>query len=84
MIVDLESGSRIYGDAFIKLFTEKKNWTDARKHCQSLGGDLLSITSSDKNDYVKEVFLKQLSLPTYRNGKVNQKYISLYKIGYSK
>ena len=69
MITDLGNGWRRYGDAAIKLFSEKKNWTDARKHCQSLGGDLLSITSSHENDFVNEVFVKQLNLSYFREGK---------------
>ncbi|KXJ14219.1 hypothetical protein AC249_AIPGENE20196 [Exaiptasia diaphana] len=66
MITDLGNGWRRYGDAAIKLFSEKKNWTDARHHCQSLGADLLSITSSHENNFVNEVFVKQLNLSYFR------------------
>ncbi|KXJ10992.1 Perlucin-like protein [Exaiptasia diaphana] len=59
---DLGNGWRRYGKSAIKLITEKKNWTDARSHCQSLGGDLLSITSSHENDFVNDVFVESLNL----------------------
>ncbi|XP_020916572.1 snaclec bothroinsularin subunit alpha [Exaiptasia diaphana] len=59
---DLGNGWFRYGKAAIKLFTERKNWTDARSHCQSLGGDLLSITSSHENDFVHDVFVENLNL----------------------
>ncbi|KXJ06620.1 Snaclec 3 [Exaiptasia diaphana] len=72
---DLGNGWFRYGDSAIKVFTEKKNWTDARSHCQSLGGDLLSITSSHENDFVNEIFVDNLNV-TYiqEDKKINLPY----------
>ena len=44
------------GNSSIKMFYQNKTWNDSRIHCQSLGGDLLSIATEYENMFVKDVF----------------------------
>ncbi|XP_030266606.1 CD209 antigen-like protein D [Sparus aurata] len=42
-------------------FTEKKNWTESRTDCQSNGADLLTITTKEEHDFVKDLTEHQAS-----------------------
>jgi len=41
-----------FGSKKLKFFHERKTWGRARKHCQSIGGELVSINSEDKNEFI--------------------------------
>ncbi|KAK3699297.1 hypothetical protein QZH41_006442 [Actinostola sp. cb2023] len=53
-----------YGDAALKVFKDLKTWSEARTHCQSLGGDLASISSENHNHFIYDVFLKDINNQT--------------------
>ena len=36
----------------IKLYEDKKSWTDARAACQAAGGDLVKILDDSMNDFI--------------------------------
>jgi len=57
------SPTLIYGES-------KCDWEDARRHCQGLGGDLVSITSQKEMDEVEAVI-------TLNGGSENQHWIGL-------
>ncbi|XP_030268407.1 NKG2-D type II integral membrane protein-like [Sparus aurata] len=42
-------------------FTEKKNWTESRTDCQSSGADLVTITTKEEHDFVKNLTEHQAS-----------------------
>ena len=42
----------MYGSHKLKIFPEKRTWESARTYCQSIGGDLVSISSEDKNEFI--------------------------------
>jgi hypothetical protein len=64
---DLGNGWYRYGEAALKPFKDLKTWLDARSYCQSLGGDLVSISSDHENDFIYNMFVKDLINNT--NGK---------------
>ncbi|XP_031568008.1 uncharacterized protein LOC116302779 [Actinia tenebrosa] len=47
------------GNSVIKMFHENKTWMDAQTHCQTMGGDLLSIGTAYENNFVKDVLIKK-------------------------
>ncbi|KAK3734049.1 hypothetical protein QZH41_004821 [Actinostola sp. cb2023] len=56
-----------YGDAALKVFKDLKTWSEARTHCQSLGGDLASISKKIKNEFIYDVLTKELQNDTDQN-----------------
>lgn len=42
----------IYDSKKLKIFTERMTWGRARKHCRAIGGELVSINSQEKNDFI--------------------------------
>ena len=53
----LADGWYKFNESLFKLILEKKTWNDARTHCQSLGGDLVSIGSKTEEQFIKEVVM---------------------------
>jgi hypothetical protein len=45
-------GGVMYNGHEYKLFTTLKTWQEAKDHCESLGGHLVTITSAEENDFV--------------------------------
>jgi len=63
VFVDMGNGSYRFGKAFFKHFKMLLNWTDARSHCQSQGGDLASISTARENDFLFEMFMSKYASP---------------------
>jgi len=45
--------------------TTSKTWQDARKNCQSIGGDLAVIKSAQENTFVAKLAKKQSTIIPY-------------------
>lgn len=48
----LPDGWFIFGSKKLKVFPERKTWGQARKYCQTIGGDLALIYSRGKNELI--------------------------------
>ena len=42
------------------LVAKKMSWHDAKKHCEALGGHLVTITSKEENEFVNEAILSTI------------------------
>ena len=54
-ICEWDSGNSSLDDHIYKRFDEFKTWTDAEVYCESLGGHLATITSSEENNRVLDI-----------------------------
>ena len=54
-VVVLPDGWFIFGSNKLKIFRDRKTWGRARKYCQWIGGDLVSINSGDKHEFVTQL-----------------------------
>ncbi len=50
--VEIPSDAVEFNGHYYKLFTYKKNWIDAKKHCEELNGHLVTITSEEEQNFV--------------------------------
>ena len=41
-----------YGSHYYKAYDDPMSWTDAKVYCESLGGHLATVTSSEENDFI--------------------------------
>lgn len=46
-----------YNGHHYKLFTQGMNWNEAKEYCQSFGGHLLTISSTEENKFIVDTFL---------------------------
>lgn len=51
-----------FGSKLLKFFPEKKTWGQAQNNCLSLGGGLESINSEHENEFLCEMFVKNISI----------------------
>ncbi len=50
----------VHGDScFLVIDIPAKEWNDARRNCQKLGGDLAKITSAAENQFISDLITKQ-------------------------
>ena len=40
-----------------QLFKDPKTWTDAQKHCRTLSAELVTITTTEENSYLKQLIV---------------------------
>ena len=45
----------LYNGHSYKVYAQKKSWTEAKAHCESLGGHLVTITSQEEQDFVSSL-----------------------------
>ena len=50
-----------FGSKLLKFFKERKTWGQAQNICQALGGGLASIHSERENEFMFEMFVKNLT-----------------------
>ena len=50
-----------------KFFSSKLNWNDARSHCQTLEGELASVTSNETNNFLTTLTQEQCWIGGYRD-----------------
>ncbi len=52
-----DHGGTIYNGHEYKLFTDTKTWHDAKAGCEAQGGHLVTITSSEENNFVDSLLI---------------------------
>jgi len=55
MYLACQSGWNYYDDYCYYVSTVKKEQADARDHCQSMGGDLLSVEDDAEMNYITRI-----------------------------
>ena len=62
-----ESSSKTtyFGSNRYQLFDESMSWTEAKEYCENLGGHLVTITSSEEQEFINESLLSIGEKSTY-------------------
>ena len=55
-ILPCEDGWVLHGHHCVRVFTDKKNWTQAQNDCEYHGSNLVSIHSENYNQWLRSLF----------------------------
>ena len=65
------TGWKSFQERCYKVFSETKTWPEAKRYCESVNGNLASITSEQINDFITDLVAKSGVEYPWIGGKLN-------------